>query len=163
MALLAATFSNSSDRVALASSEVIAHVMLSILAYSLMFIAALQAITLAYQNYQLKHKHPGGLIRLLPPLQTMESLLFELLAVGQLALTGAIVTGFIFIDDVFAQHLAHKTVFSLSAWIIYAVLLWGHYRLGWRGNTAVRWTLVGCCALMLAYFGSKFVLEIVLS
>ena len=139
------------------------HILLSILAYSLLTIATVQALFLAFQNHQLKHKNPTGMVQLLPPLQTMESLLFETLWLGQLLLTAAIATGFFFLHDLFAQHLVHKTVFSLSAWSIYAILLWGRSQLGWRGNTAIRWTLVGFVALMLAYFGSKLVLEVLLS
>ncbi len=138
------------------------HILVSILAYSLLTIATLQALSLAFQNYQLKHKHPTGLVRLLPPLQTMESLLFELLWAGELLLTLSIISGMIFIEDMFAQHLAHKTVLTIIAWVVYGVLLWGRHRLGWRGNTAIRWTLGGFCALMLAYFGSKLVLELIL-
>jgi ABC-type uncharacterized transport system permease subunit len=161
-AILMATFSESSV-VTQPDNTILAHILLSVLAYSLLIIATLQALLLAFQNYQLKHKHPTGLIRILPPLQTMEALFFELLWTGQALLTLSIVTGFIFIDNLFAQHLVHKTVLSMLAWCIYAILLWGHMRLGWRGNTAIRWSLGGFVALMLAYFGSKFVLEILLS
>ena len=139
-----------------------AHILLSILAYSLLTIATLQACLLAFQNHQLRSKHTTGAVRLLPPLQTMEALLFEVLWAGVLLLTLSIATGFIFLHDIFAQHLAHKTVFSLLAWCIYATLLWGRHYLGWRGNTAIRWTLVGFAALMLAYFGSKLVLELLI-
>lgn len=142
--------------------ELASHVVLSILAYSLLTIATLQALLLAYQNHQLKHKHPSGKVRLLPPLQTMESLLFELLWAGEILLTLSIISGMWFLDDIFAQHLAHKTVFSIAAWVIYALLLWGRHQLGWRGYTAIRWTLGGFASLMLAYFGSKLVLEIIL-
>jgi ABC-type uncharacterized transport system permease subunit len=138
------------------------HVILSILAYSLLTIATLQALLLAYQHHQLKHRHSVGVVRVLPPLQTMESLLFELLWAGFALLTLAIASGFYFLDDLFAQHLAHKTVFALAAWVIYALLLWGRHQLGWRGYTAVRWTLGGFALLMLAYFGSKLVLELIL-
>lgn len=139
------------------------HILLSILAYSLLTIATLQALFLAYQNRQLRIKQPNGLVRRLPPLQTMEALLFEILWVGTLFLSASIATGFFFLEDFFAQHLAHKTIFSLTAWVIYATLLWGRHQLGWRGNTAIRWTLVGFVALMLAYFGTKLVLEVLLS
>jgi len=139
------------------------HILLSVLAYSAMTMAAFQALMLAFQNYQLRHKHPTGWIRLLPPLQTMEALLFELLWAGQSLLTLAIISGAIYVEDLFAQHLAHKTVFSLIAWCFYATLLWGHYKWGWRGNAAIRWTLVGFAALALAYFGTKLVLEFLLS
>ncbi len=138
------------------------HVLLSVLAYSLLTIATLQALLLAWQNHQLKHHHPTGRVRLLPPLQTMEVLLFEILWAGYVMLTLSILSGFLFLEDIFAQHLAHKTVFSLAAWVIYSVLLWGRHQLGWRGYTAIRWTLGGFLLLMLAYFGSKLVLELIL-
>ncbi len=161
--ILMSMASDSDTIITQVDTEILTHILLSILAYSLLIIATLQALLLAYQNYQLKHKHPTGLVRVLPPLQTMETLLFELLWVGQTLLTLSIVTGFIFIENLFAQQLAHKTVLSILAWCIYAVLLWGHVRMGWRGNTAIRWTLGGFFALMLAYFGSKFVIEILLN
>lgn len=145
------------------SFGIFTHVILSILSYSLLTIATLQAILLAYQNRMLKQKHPRGVMGLLPPLQTMESLLFELIWAGEILLTLSILSGVIFIDNILAQHLAHKTVFSVVSWIIYATLLWGRYRFGWRGASAIRWALGGFAALMLAYFGSKLVLEIILS
>lgn len=138
------------------------HVVLSIFAYSTLTIATIHAIILAFQNYQLHNRHAIGLVRLLPPLQTMEALLFELLWTGQILLTAAIISGAVFVENMMAQHLAHKSVFSGLAWITYAVLLWGRHQLGWRGNVAVRWTLSGFAFLVLAYFGSKFVLEIIL-
>lgn len=143
--------------------SVASHALLSILAYSLLTIATLQALLLAWQHHQLRHKHPSGSVSLLPPLQTMEALLFEVLWAGVILLTLSILSGFVFLDDMFAQHLAHKTVFSLAAWVIYVVLLWGRHRVGWRGYTAIRWTLAGFALLMLAYFGSKLVLELVLA
>ncbi|WP_331345814.1 cytochrome C assembly family protein [Cellvibrio sp. UBA7661] len=145
------------------SYTIAAHVILSILAYSLLTIASLQALILAYQNHALKHKNRIANARLLPPLQTMESLLFELLWVGEILLTLAILSGFYFLEDMFAQHLVHKTVFALIAWFIYASLLWGRYQMGWRGTKATRWALAGFICLMLAYFGSKMVLEIILN
>lgn len=138
------------------------HVLLSIVAYSLMTIAALEALFLAYQNRQLHQHHTSGLLRILPPMQIMESLLFNLVAAGFVLLTLALTTGLVFIDDFFAQHLAHKTVFSILAWLIYAILLWGRFKLGWRGKIATLWTLLGFFALMLAFWGSKFVLEVLL-
>jgi ABC-type uncharacterized transport system permease subunit len=140
-----------------------AHILLSILAYSLLTIATLQALFLALQNHRLRQKRGLASTGFLPPLQTMESLLFELLWAGQLLLSGAIVSGVIFLEDIFAQHVLHKTVFTLLAWLIYSVLLWGRHSLGWRGYRAIRWTLVGFVMLMLAYFGSKVVLEFILN
>lgn len=144
-------------------SGVIMHIILAILATSFISIAAFQAGFLAYQNYQLKHKHPRGLVRHLPPLQTMEALLFELVWVGILLLSGVILTGILFMEDFFGQHLSHKAVLSVIAWLVFAVLLWGRHQLGWRGKTATRWTLLGFVFLFLSYFGSKFVLELILN
>ncbi|MEH6911414.1 MAG: cytochrome c biogenesis protein CcsA [Oceanicoccus sp.] len=139
------------------------HILTSILAYSMMTIAFIQATALALQERHLKHHHIGGILGALPPLQTMEQVLFELIWIGMVLLTLSLITGAIFIDDIFAQQLAHKTFFSILAWCIYAVLLWGRHQLGWRSQTAARWTFGGFVTLMLAYFGSKFVLELILN
>lgn len=135
------------------------HIFVSLLAYSLLFLSSIQAILLAIQHQQLHNHHPGGLIRTLPALQDMEHLLFRLILLGVLLLSMALLSGFIFLEDLFAQHQAHKTVLSILAWIIYTILLVGHWKFGWRGRTAVRWTLIGFVFLMLAFLGSKFVLE----
>lgn len=139
-----------------------AHIIVSIIAYSLLNIAAVQAILLAFQDRQLHHRQANRLIRALPPLQTMESLLFQMIGAGLVLLTISLSTGFIFLEDIFAQHLAHKTVFSILAWIAFAILMVGRIRYGWRGQTAIRWTLTGFISLMLAYFGTKMVLELIL-
>ena len=143
--------------------DVAGHILLSILAYSTMIIATAHALLLAYQDHRIRNKHPTGLASLLPPLQTMESLLFELLWVGQALLTLVIITGVFHIVDLGEQHLYHKIVFTIIAWIIYAILLWGHHQAGWRGNTATRWTLAGFFCLFLAYLGTKIVLELILA
>jgi ABC-type uncharacterized transport system permease subunit len=145
-----------------ASWQLRLHVLTSILAYSLLTLASAQAILLAVQDNHLRHHQPGGFIRALPPLQTMESLLFEMIGVGFALLSVSLISGFLYLEDMFAQHVAHKTVLSIVAWIAFATLLWGRFRFGWRGRKAIRWTLVGFAVLMLAYFGSKAVLELVL-
>lgn len=146
------------------STGIGAHIVLSVLAYSLLTIASCQALLLARQNWRLRHKHLGGwLQKALPPLQTMEELLFEILWSGFILLSLSLLTGLLFVDDFFAQHLLHKTVLSIMAWVFYGVLLWGHHVKGWRGNTAIRWTLGGFFAIVLAYSGSKFVLEVLLT
>jgi ABC-type uncharacterized transport system permease subunit len=141
---------------------ILAHILLSILAYGMLTIAVFQSILLLLQDHQLKHKHPSGLIKNFPPLQTMESLLFGVLWAGWLLLSLSLLSGALFLDDLLAQHLAHKTILSSFAWVVFAVLLWGRHRLGWRGHKAIRWTLAGFCLLMLAYFGSKLVREFIL-
>lgn len=138
------------------------HVLLSIVAYSLLSIAALQAIVLAYADASMRKKKPLTLIRMLPPLQTMETHLFRLIWVGLLLLTLSLISGFHYVEDMMAQHLMHKTVLSVIAWLVFAVLLFGRHQYGWRGRTAIRFTLVGMGLLLLAFFGSKAVLELIL-
>ncbi|OHX38358.1 phosphohydrolase [Methylomonas sp. LWB] len=138
------------------------HILTSILAFGLLNIAAVQAILLAIQEQQLRHHHPKQFMLALPPLQAMEALLFQMIATGLGFLTISLLTGFLFIDDLFAQHLAHKTVLSILAWLIFSALLFGRLRYGWRGQSAVQWTLIGFTSLLLAYFGSKLVLELIL-
>ncbi len=139
------------------------HILTSVLAFSLLAVAALQAILLAIQNNQLKQHPPTRFILLLPSLQTMETLLFQMITAGVLMLTVSLGTGFLFLHDLFAQHLAHKTVLSLFAWGIFCAILIGRRRYGWRGRVAVNWILAGFLLLLLAYFGSKFVLELILT
>ena len=139
------------------------HILLSILAYSILSIAALQALALALQDKLLRERKFQGLLNTLPPLQTMEALLFEMLWAGTLLLTLSLGTGFLFFDNIRAQHLSHKMAFSSMAWLTYVILLWGRTTQGWRGRKAIHWTLGGFVALMLAYFGSKFVLEFILA
>lgn len=135
------------------------HILLSLTAYALLALAAMQSIILAIQEKQLRHKHAGGWVRKLPPLQTMEKALFQLLYAGFALLTLGLITGFVFVNDFIAQHVAHKTVFSIIAWLVFAALLWGRNQYGWRSQTAVKWTLSGFGFLLLAYVGSKLVLE----
>jgi len=139
------------------------HIFTSLLAYSVLLLATMQALLLAYQNKNL-HKHKtSGLISTLPALQDMEALLFRLIKLGLVLLTISLLTGFIFLDGFFQKGIAHKTVFSVIAWFIFSGLLYGHYQYGWRGRIAVRWALFGSAFLLLAYFGSKFVFEYLLS
>ena len=145
------------------SNGLLFHIMASIIAYSILGLAAAYAIVLSIQNSFLHRHQPGGFIRFLPPLKIMESLLFETITIGFICLSIALASGFIFLENIFAQHLVHKTALSIFAWIVFAILLFGHWFIGWRGRTAIRWTLGGFFSLMLAYFGSKFVLEILLS
>ena len=146
-----------------ASWQLQVHILCSLLAYSILGLAVFQAILLSIQDRHLRNRQPGGFIRALPPLAVMESLLFQMIATGFALLTLALVTGFLFLEDIFAQHLVHKTTLSIIAWVVFGILLWGRWRFGWRGRTTLRWTIGGFIFLMLAYFGSKFVLELILS
>jgi len=138
------------------------HVLVSIVAYSLLGLAACLSIVLSIQNRMLHNHRPGGWLTRIPPLQVMEKLLFDFIAAGFIGLSIALVSGFVFLEDMLAQHLVHKTVLSIIAWLVFANLLIGRFSFGWRGRIAIRWTLIGFISLMLAYFGSKFVLEFIL-
>ncbi len=138
------------------------HAVISVVAYGILMVSAVQACVLAIQNHRLHTHSAGGFVRNLPPLASMETLLFRLIAAGFFALTVALATGLTYLEDMFAQHLVHKTVLSLIAWAIYGALLLGRQFRGWRGRTAVRWTLAASAMLVLAYAGSKFVAEVLL-
>ncbi|MEX0943378.1 MAG: cytochrome c biogenesis protein CcsA [Pseudomonadales bacterium] len=142
---------------------IVIHIILSVIAYGLLTIAAFQAVLLSFGDYELRHRKLG-IMRHLPPLQTMEGLLFELLWAGLIVLTMSIGTGFLFLKNstTAIPGLVHHMVITLAAWIVFAILLWGRYKLGWRGAIASRWTLSGFALLALGYFGSKLVLEVVL-
>lgn len=139
------------------------HIMISIIAYSLIMLSALQAITLAFQEHAIRSHHPGGFIRFLPPLHDMETFLFQMLGFGFIFLSTALISGFFFVEDLFAQQLVHKTILSIIGWFILGILLYGRFRFGWRGKKAIRWTLTAFVFIMLAYFGSKLVLEFILT
>ena len=142
-----------------------AHIIISILAYSLLSLATVQSLMLLVQERHLRNRHPGGFIRALPPMQTMESLMFHMIGIGFVLLTLTLISGVFFSETLFGQPLkfTHHMVLAVLAWIVYAVLLVGRWRLGWRGRPAIHWTLGGFALLLLAYFGSKFVLEIILN
>ncbi len=138
------------------------HILLSICAYSLLLISAFQAIVLAIQERLIKTKRAARIMNTLPPLQVMEELLIQIIVIGFFTLSLSLASGMMFIDDLFSQHLIHKTVLSILAWVIYFILLLGRWNAGWRGKRIIRWTLGGFSTLLLAYIGSKFVLEIIL-
>jgi ABC-type uncharacterized transport system permease subunit len=138
------------------------HVTVALIAFGVLSIAAALAILLAIQERALRHRQFGHWLRALPPLTLTETLLFRLISAGFVLLTLTLLTGVLFVDDLFGQHLAHKTVLSIVAWLMFGVLLYGRWRHGWRGARAVNLTLIGMAALVLAFFGSKAVLELIL-
>jgi ABC-type uncharacterized transport system permease subunit len=140
------------------------HLLIAMLAYSLFTIASLHVLLMALLERRL---HGGALpraLRGLPPLLALETLLFRMIWAGFILLTLTILSGALYSEELFgkAARLNHKTVFGVLSWIIFAALLGGRHIRGWRGRTAVRWTLAGFLMLVLAYIGSKFVLEVVL-
>jgi ABC-type uncharacterized transport system permease subunit len=150
------------------------HLILAMLAYSFFALAALHALVMALMEQQLHFtKKPGvqrgsdvlkGPLAGLPPLLTLETLMFRIVGLGFLLLTLTLITGTIFSETVFGRALQfnHKTLFALISWVIFACLLAGRRLYGWRGRIALRWTLAGFAALLLAYVGSRFVLEVIL-
>jgi ABC-type uncharacterized transport system permease subunit len=138
------------------------HVSIALVAFSVLSIAAVLAIGLAVQERALRNARFGPWLRALPPLTLTETLLFRLIGAGFALLTLTLVTGTLFVDNLFGQHLVHKTVLSIVAWLVFGTLLYGRWRYGWRGTQAVNLTLSGMALLLLAFFGSKGVLELIL-
>lgn len=140
------------------------HLALSILAYSLFTIASLHVLLMAVLERKLHSGALPALLRNLPPLLTMEAILFQIIWAGFILLTASLASGMFFSEELFGQPLkfSHKTIFAILSWLIFGALLAGRHFQGWRGRTALRWTLAGFLALVLAYVGSKFVLEILL-
>lgn len=147
----------------LLSAGILVHIVTSIVAFSILCLGAIQAILLLVQDRQLKTHTSPGILRAIPSLHENETTLFQSIGLGVVVLAISLGTGFIYLDDIFGQHLIHKTILSSLAWVVFVTLLWGRVQFGWRGPTAIRWTLGGFTFLILAYFGSKFVLELILN
>ncbi len=141
-----------------------AHVLVAMLAYSLFTIAALHAGLMSLVEKSLHRATLPRVLRNLPPLLTMETLLFRMIGAGFVLLTLTLASGMLFSEQIFGRpwQFNHKVLFGFIAWFVFATLLVGHYMRGWRGRTAVRWTMSGFIFLLLAYIGSQFVLEVIL-
>jgi ABC-type uncharacterized transport system permease subunit len=147
------------------------HVAIAILAYSTLTIAAFHAVLMTLQESRL-HAKPGpaqntwfsAAIDRLPALLTMEKLLFRLIGFGFMLLTLTVLSGVVFSEQLFGKAVRwdHKTIFTMLSWVLFGVLLAGRKWRGWRGRTALSFTLVGFTTLLLAYVGSRFVLEVIL-
>ncbi|MCB5191321.1 cytochrome c biogenesis protein CcsA [Methylobacillus arboreus] len=142
----------------------VAHMVIAMLAYSLLTFAALHALLMTAAERKLHQKSSWLKLPDFPPLMTMETLLFRIITLGFALLTLTLISGMMFSELLFNQPMqfTHKNVFTILSWLIFGGLLFGRYRYGWRGRTAVRWTLSGFVLLLLAYAGSKFVLEVLL-
>lgn len=159
----AALWPTSVTAIPLSDWKIQLHVVLSLFSAGFLTLAAAQSVTVAVQDRLIHAATSNRIVMALPPLQSMEQLLFVLISLGFFILSLALLSGLLFVDDLLAQHLAHKTVLSIVAWAIFGGLLWGRWRRGWRGRTAIRWALSGYGMLILAYFGSKLILEQILS
>lgn len=140
------------------------HLLISMLAYSLFTIASLHVLLMALLERRLHGGELPAALHQLPPLLTMETLLFRIITAGFVLLTLTLATGIVYTEELFgkAMRFNHKTVFGILSWFIFAALLGGRQLYGWRGRIAVRWTLTGFLMLVLAYVGSRFVLEVIL-
>ncbi|MCK9258410.1 MAG: cytochrome c biogenesis protein CcsA [Azoarcus sp.] len=141
-----------------------AHFIIAMLAYSLFTLAALHAMLMAIAERQLHSARFSRILSGLPPLLTMEALLFRLIGIAFVLLTLTLVSGIVFSESLFGKafRLDHKTVFAIISWLLFGTLLFGRRVWGWRGKQALRWTLAGFVTLMLAYVGSRFVIEVLL-
>jgi len=150
------------------SPLLLAHIAVAFLAYALFTIAALHAGMMALLEKRLHEHALNRSLPNLPPLLTLEDLLFRIIGIGFVLLTLALASGILFSEQLFgkpfsfAHFTQHKTVFALLSWLIYAGLLMGRKVYGWRGRTAIRWSLTGFAMLVLAYVGSKIVLQLLL-
>jgi ABC-type uncharacterized transport system permease subunit len=140
------------------------HILVSMLAYSLFTIGAMLAILMLWLERALHERRRGPLLNQLPPLLSLEKMMFQVLTVGFALLTATLISGVVFSEEVFGRpvEFTHKIVFGIISWLLFGALLTGRHRYGWRGRVAIRWTLAGFAALLLAYIGSKIVLELIL-
>ena len=141
-----------------------AHVIVALLAYGLLTIAALHAVLLAALDRKLRTGNLPAALSGLPPLLTMETLLFRIIIAGFVLLSATVLSGLLFSEQLFGKPLTftHKNVFTLISWTIFASLLVGRFLFGWRGRIALRWTLWGFGVLLVAYIGTRFVGEVLL-
>ncbi len=139
--------------------QIQAHVLVSLLSYGLITVGAIVALYALVQERRLQKGELLSSSYLFAPLETTENLLFGITAAGFSGLLLAIVSGLTFIDNLFAQHLAHKTVFSLLALLVFGILLAGRFMAGWRGVRAIKLYLGGFALLCVAYFGTRIILE----
>ena len=141
-----------------------AHIAVALCAYALFVVVAMQALVMTGLEKRLHRGLPDAASRGVPPLLTLERYMFRLLAVGFVLLTLALASGIVFSEQLFGKAVTftHKNVFSVAGWLAFAALLFGRWRYGWRGRTALKWILGGTLLLVLGYLGSKFVSELLL-
>lgn len=163
LSILVATFAPDTSRpMSDLPAGILSHVSASIVSFAVLALAVLQGMLVTVQSRQLRQHRNRGVIRKLPPLEAASALFYELTGAGFLILTVAIGTGVVFVDDLFSQQLVHKTVLTLLAWCLYGVLLVQYFRRGWRVQSAITVNLIAFGCVVLGFFGSKLVLELLL-
>lgn len=143
--------------------ELGSHILISITAYSTMGLAAAQAALYSIQERRFRKKQLSIVFKNLPPLQIMERILIQLVLLGFIFLSFALLSGVFFLEDIFAQHLVHKTFFAILSWLTYGMLIIGHFRFGWRGQRAAYYTIWAYFLLILSYIGTEVVLKFFLN
>lgn len=138
------------------------HIGLALFSYATLIIAALYALQLALLDYLLKNKKLTFTADM-PPLMSIERKMFHITQVGVVLLTLTLCTGMLYMDNLFSKENVHKAVLSILAWFVYVLLLWGHFREGWRGRRVVWFSLLGAFLLTMAYFGSRLLQEVMVS
>ena len=163
-ALLEASFSEGTRQFSMLRPgwELSFHVAMATTAFAFLTIGMALAVAQVIVDRRLRSRQPLGWLRILTPLESLESGCFQSIMAGFLVLTLALVSGAFYVENLFAQHLVHKVTLALVAWVVFGVLLLGRLRFGWRGRKALRWTFAGYTLLGLSYFGSKLILENVL-
>lgn len=144
-----------------ADLSVLSHITFALIAYCVLVIATLFAFQVSYINMKLKSKNLAA-VNHLPPLMQVENQLFIILFIGTACLFLSELTGFIFLENFISKANAHKTVLSMLSLVCYLVILWGHFKQGWRGHRVLTLTVIATSLLTLAYFGSRFVKEFLL-
>ncbi len=140
------------------------HLLVALLAYGFLALAVAQAMLLQIQENQLRHGRPGHKLGTMPAVETMENTMFTLIVIGFLLLTIALASGAFFSEQMYGRALVfnHHIVLSICAWLSFGTLLVGRFVRGWRGQRATLWTCFGFGLLVLAYFGTRLVLEVIL-
>jgi len=163
-AMLEAAFSEGTRQFSMGRPgwELSFHIAMATTAFAFLTIGMALAIAQVVVDHRLRSRQPLGLLKILTPIESLESGCFQSILAGFLVLTLALVSGAFFVENLFAQHLVHKVSLAIIAWLVFGVLLLGRLKFGWRGRKALRWTFAGYTLLGLSYFGSKIILENVL-
>ena len=155
-------FNTSPHEIKELSWQVNTHAITSLLAYGLLCTGAIIALFALVQDKRLKQKRISSLNALFAPLETTERTLFNIASFGSTLLFLSVFSGIIFIENIFSQHLAHKTILSITALIMFSILVYGRRFFGWRGKSIIYLYLSAFLMLATSYFGTKFILENIL-
>lgn len=132
------------------------HWLLAGFAVAVFCLAALQALLISVQEKQLRSKHIAGVMKILPPLETMEVFLFRLIACGFFLLTLMLVISvYSFSKNILTMYVLSKILMGGLVWTFFAFLLVGRYGFGLRGKRAVYGTLTGALLLIIIYSMSR--------